>query len=183
MAQASDKIQAWIANHPDGAINSQTANEWDLTNTQVSARVAKLSELSATTVSVAELNALDADSTSVSIGLSATSVANAATINTTVQFKDAAGENLAYPVAFDYYISSDAAGLLADAAITTIADGGAGSLVGPYTAHQSGKAVTNAAGLCDLDLTEAGADIIHLVVVSPSDGRLTVSGSMTFAAA
>ena len=158
----------WVANNPNSEINDTKAQ--------------KLAELSATGVSLAELDALDADSTSVSIGLSATSVADGATIATTVQFKDAAGANLDYSVAFDYYISSDAAGLAGDVAISDIVDGGAGSIINEYTANLSGKAVTDATGLCDLDLTEAGADVIYLVVINPNDGRLTVSGSMTFAA-
>ena len=157
----------WIANNPNSQIND--------------AKAQKIAELSATSVTLAELNALDADSTQVSIALSATSVADGATIATEVQFKDAAGVALDHVVAFDWYISSLSTGLALDAAITTVADGGAGAITGVYTAHQSGKAVTDATGLCDLDLTEAGADVIYLVVVSP-DGRITVSGSMTFAA-
>ena len=83
----------WVANNPNSEIND--------------AKAQKLAELSATSVTLAELNALDADSTSVAIGLSATSVANGATIATTVQFKDAAGANLAYPVAFDHQMLQD----------------------------------------------------------------------------
>ena len=52
--------QYWLANHPNGGMNSKTAGAWDLSEAQLQTRVEKLQELSATTVSVAELNALDA---------------------------------------------------------------------------------------------------------------------------
>ena len=157
----------WVANNPNSEIND--------------AKAQKLAELSATGVSLAELNSLDADSTQVSITLSSASVADGVTINTEVQFKDAAGVALAYPIAFDWYVSSLSTGLDLDTAVSAVTDGGAGHIVKEYTANQSGKAVTNAAGLCDLDIADAGADVVYLVIVMP-DGRLTISGSMTWAA-
>ena len=156
----------WVANNPNSQINDTKAQ--------------KLAELSATGVSLAELDALDADSTQATITLSSASVADGVTINTEVQFKDAAGAVLDYPVAFDFYVSSVATGLDLDSAVSSISDGGAGHIVKFFTAHQSGLAVTNAAGLCDIDIADAGADVVYLVVVMP-DGRLTISGSMTWA--
>lgn len=157
----------WVANNPNSEVTD--------------AKAQKLAELSATTVSVAELNALDADSTSCTITPSSTSVADAATVEFAIQFKDAAGVALDHAVGFTYYVSSLSTGLDMDAAVTTIADGGAGHIVKALTAQQSGIAVTSAAGLCELDITEAGPDVVYLVVIMP-DGRLTVSTGVTWAA-
>ena len=68
-----------------------------------------------------------------------------------------------------------------DTAVTTIADGGAGAIIKALTAQQSGIAVTDAAGLWELDLTEAGADTIYLAVSMP-DGRLAVSAACAWLA-
>ena len=157
----------WVANNPNSEIND--------------AKAQKLAELSATSVSVAELNALDADSTSCTITPASASVADGATVEFAIQFKDAAGDALGHAVGFVYYVSSLSTGLDMDTAVTTIADGGAGHIVKALTAQQSGIAVTTAAGLCELDLTEAGADVVYLVVIMP-DGRLTVSTGVTWAA-
>ena len=156
----------WVAGNPNSEIND--------------AKAQKLSELSATTVSLAELNALDADSTQCTITPSSTSVADGATVEFVVQFNDAAGAAVDYPVSFNYYISSDAAGLALDSAVTTIADGGAGVII-PITANLSGVGITDATGTCEMDITEAGADTIYLVVTQP-DGRIVVSSAVTWAA-
>ena len=167
MAEPTKATSYWVANNPNSEIND--------------AKAQKLAELSATTVTLAELNALDADSTQCTITPSSTSVADGATVEFAIQFKDAAGVVIDHAVAFTYYISSVATGLDLDTAVTTIADGGAGHIVKALTANQSGVAVTNAAGLCELDLTEAGADTVYLVVVKP-DGRLAVSAAVAWAA-
>ena len=158
----------WVANNPNSEITDTKAQ--------------KLAELSATTVTLAELDSLDADATTATITLSAASVADGGTIECAIQFKDAAGVALTYPVAFDFYISSLSTGLDLDSAATGITDGGAGHIIVEYVAQQSGKAVTNAVGLCDIDVVDAGADVLYLVVVMPNDGRLIVSTSMTYAA-
>ena len=105
----------WVANNPNSEINDTKAQ--------------KLAELSATSVSLAELNALDADSTQ----------------------------------------------------CTITPAGGAGFILKVQTANQSGLAVTDAAGLCELDLTEAGLDVIYLAVSQP-DGRVAVSAACTWLA-
>ena len=168
MAEPTKATSYWVANNPNSEIND--------------AKAQKLAELSATTTSLAELNSLDAgDETQCAITPNSTSVADGATVEFAVQFKDGDGANLTEAIAFTYYVSSVATGLDLDTAVTTIADGGAGHIVKALTAHQSGVAVTNAAGLCELDLTEAGADTVYLVVVKP-DGRLTVSAAVAWAA-
>ena len=156
----------WVANNPNSEINDTKAQ--------------KLAELSATGVSLAELDSLDADSITATITTSAAAVADGATIECAIQFKDAAGVALDYPIAFDFYISSVATGLDLDAAASGITDGGAGHIVVEYVAQQSGKAVTNAAGLCDIDVADAGADVLYLVVIMPNDGRLIIGDSMTY---
>ena len=157
----------WVANNPNSEITDTKAQ--------------KLAELSATSVTVAELNALDADSTSCTITPASASVADGATVEFAVQFKDAAGAAVDHAIGFTYYVSSVATGLDLDTAVTTIADGGAGHIVKALTANQAGIAVTNAAGLCELDLTEAGADTVYLAVVMP-DGRIAVSTAVAWAA-
>ncbi len=156
----------WVANNPNAEVTDAQAQ--------------KLKELSATTVSVGELNALDADSTQCTITPSATSVADGATVEFVVQFNDAAGAAVTHPVSFNYYVSSDSAGLALDSAVTTIADGGAGVII-PITANQTGVGITDATGTCEIDITEAGLDIVHLVVTQP-DGRIVVSAAVTWAA-
>ena len=152
----------WVANNPNSEIND--------------AKAQKLAELSATSVTLAELNALDADSTQCSITPASSPNADGATVEFAIQFKDAAGANIDHVVGFTYYVSPDAAGAEMDTAVTTIADGGAGAIIKALTANQSGIAVTNAAGLCELDLTEAGADTVYLAVIMP-DGRVAVSSA------
>tara|TARA_Y100001973_G_C5203532_1_gene339643 strand:+ start:464 stop:946 length:483 start_codon:yes stop_codon:yes gene_type:complete len=154
----------WVANNPNSEINDTKAQ--------------KLAELSATTVTLAELNALDADSTQCTITPASTPNANGATVEFVVQFNDAAGVAVTHPVSFNYYVSSDAAGLALDTAVTTIADGGAGVIV-PITANQSGIGITDATGTCEIDITEAGADTVYLVVTLP-DGRIVVSSAVVW---
>jgi len=156
----------WVANNPNSEIND--------------AKAQKLAELSATSVTLAELNALDADSTQCTITPSSASVADGATVEFSVQFNDAAGVAVSHPVSFNYYVSSAADGLALDTAVTTIADGGAGTIV-PITANQSGIGVSDATGTCEIDITEAGADVVYLVVTLP-DGRIVVSSGVTWAA-
>ena len=154
----------WVANNPNSEIND--------------AKAQKLAELSATSVSVAELNSLDADSMQCTITPASTPNANGATVEFVVQFNDAAGAAVTHPVSFNYYVSSDAAGLALDTAVTTIADGGAGVIV-PITANQSGLGITDATGTCEIDITEAGADTVYLVVTMP-DGRIVVSSAVVW---
>ena len=157
----------WVANNPNSEINDTKAQ--------------KLAELSATGVSLAELDALDADSMQCSVTPASLSNADGATVEFAIQFKDAAGVAVTYPVHFNYWVSTVATGADLDTAVTTIADGGAGAIIKVLTAQQSGIAVTDAAGLCELDLTEAGADTIYLVVSMP-DGRLAVSAACAWLA-
>ena len=206
MGQADGKY--WIANNPNSEVNDTKAQ--------------KIAELSATTVTLAELNALDADSTQCTITPASSPNADGATVEFAIQFKDAAGVAIDHVIGFTYYVSPDAAGVAMDTAVTTIADGKnigtnqivvtdasgsdgyfvnspageygilyadnathAGRLLQPDATkkipcgllyYQAGIAVTNAAGLCELDLTEAGADTVYLAIIMP-DGRVAVSSA------
>ena len=156
----------WVANNPNSEINDTKAQ--------------KLAELSATGVSLAELDALDADSTQCTVTPASLSNADGATVEFAIQFKDAAGVAVDYPISFTYWVSSVATGIDLDTAVTTIADGGAGVIV-PITANQSGVGITDATGTCEIDITEAGPDVVYLVVTQP-DGRIVVSSAVTWAA-
>ena len=175
--------QYWVAGHPDGNLNSKTGDSWDLTEDQVKARAQKLSELSATTVSVAELNALDAsaavgDAVSCTITNASTAAAGAAA-EFSVQFKDSAGANVSKAITFDYYLSTDSAGQTLASAGEEIADGGAGALLHEYTANLSGKYLSTAAGLAEVDVTETGI-ALYFNVIMP-DGSVTTSSVLTWA--
>lgn len=159
----------WVANNPNSEIND--------------AKAQKLAELSATSVSVAELNALDAsalvgDVVSCTITNDPTGTAGQAK-EFAVQFLDSAGAAVAKTVAFDYYMSTDAAGATLASAAEEIADGGAGALLHEYTANLSGKFITTAAGLAEVDVTETGI-ALYFNVIMP-DGSITTSSVLTWA--
>tara|TARA_R100000152_G_C6759147_1_gene183060 strand:+ start:490 stop:1002 length:513 start_codon:yes stop_codon:yes gene_type:complete len=169
MASRSKSDKYWLANNPNAVIND--------------AKAVKLAELSATSVSLAELNALDAgaavgDAVSCTITNDATGDAGAAK-EFSVQFKDSAGANVSKAITFDYYLSSDAAGQTLASAATEIADGGAGALLHEYTADLSGKFITTAAGLAEVDVTATGV-ALYFNVIMP-DGSVTTSSVLTWA--
>ena len=156
----------WVANNPNSEINDTKAQQ--------------LAELSATGVSLAELNGLDADALSCTItSASATPSAGAAN-EFAVQLKDAAGDNIAKVVCFDFYLSTDSAGLASAVATEAIADGGAGGInINLGTAAICGKGITDAAGLCEIDVTETGIALYFNVILP--DGSLTTSAVCTWA--
>ena len=159
----------WVANNPNSEIND--------------AKAQKLAELSATGVSLAELNALDAsaavgDAVSCTITNDATGTAGQAK-EFSVQFKDSAGSNVTKAITFDYYMSTDAAGQTLASAAEEIADGGAGALLHEYTANLSGKFLSTAAGLAEVDVTETGI-ALYFNVIMP-DGSVTTSSIVTWA--
>ena len=85
----------WVANNPNSQINDTKAQ--------------KLAELSATGVSLAELNALDAaaavgDPVSCTI-TNASSAGAGVAAEFSVQFKDSAGDNVAKAVAFGVMVT------------------------------------------------------------------------------
>ena len=103
-------------------------------------------------------------------------------INVAVQLKDRNnGNELAERVGLAWYLSSDANGdAIAAAPSGGIAIGTDGLLL-EWTNNVSGLVVSEADGDIDVTLTEAGAGTWYLVLVAP-DGKLLVSGAITFAA-
>ena len=91
------------------------------------------------------------------------------------------GAVITVPVLLPWYQANDAAGLIP----TTVAQDGAvaigtdGALI-QSVAKLSGFVISSAAGLFDIDITDAGVFTTHLVIVMP-DGRLQISGAITFA--
>ena len=103
-------------------------------------------------------------------------------INVGVQLEDRENQgNLGERVAFDWYLSDDAAG---DSIAGTAPDGGLAigtdGLLLEHTANLSGMATTEVDGHLDIDVGETGIDTWFLVCVAP-DGQLYVSPAITFA--
>ena len=80
-----------------------------------------------------------------------------------------------------FYMSDDAAGdsIAASAASVGIAIGTDGLMI-EWTANLAGVLVSEIDGDIDIDIEEASVDTWYLVLVMP-DGRLVVSGAITFA--
>jgi len=102
-------------------------------------------------------------------------------INVVVQLQDALGNDLAVRGAVLFYLASDAAG---DAPHGTapsagIAIGTDGAMI-EWTTNLSGLLISESDGDIDITLSEAGVATWYLVIVT-ADGRLWVSGAITFA--
>lgn len=118
---------------------------------------------------------IDADFT---VGAEASNV-----INVAVQLVDRLnGNEVGERVAVPFYISDDANG---DSIATAAASGGIAigtdGLMVEWTTDKAGLLVSESDGDIDIDITETGADTWYLVLVMP-DGKLQVSGAITFAA-
>jgi len=98
-----------------------------------------------------------------------------------VQLKDYEGNNLTVPANVTCYLSSDSSGLNHNAATVTTetAITTNGSLVTSVTGILY-NIVSEASGLFDCTITDTGEDVYYWVVVLPN-GRLSVSGAITFA--
>ena len=153
----------WIANNPNSEVTSAEAQ--------------KIKDLAKASVTVDELNSLAADPTQCTI-TNASTASDTAAVEFAVQFKKASGTAMAEVISFDYYLSTDAAGATVATAAESIADGGAGALLIEYVAEVSGKAITNAAGLAEIDVADS-AVALYLNVVMP-DGSITTSGVCTW---
>lgn len=103
-------------------------------------------------------------------------------INIALQLQDEAGAALAESISLQVYLSDDADGL----AVTTAAPSG-GVALGtdgaciPLVAGKVFLLNSDATGLVDIDITEAGAATWYLVLVFPNGERI-VSDAITFAA-
>lgn len=96
-----------------------------------------------------------------------------------IQANGPGGSDLSEPVCLDWYFANDALGLTP----TTVAhDGGTaigadGALI-ESPANLGGKIITEANGHADIEVTDAGAFEVYLVVVLPG-GQLVVSDAIT----
>ncbi len=102
-------------------------------------------------------------------------------INVALQLKDGDGANLALRGAVDAYFSDDANGdsVIATASSGAVAIGTNGVLI-DQVAKKAFRLISEANGTIDINITEAGAKTMYLVVVLPT-GKLVVSGAITFA--
>jgi len=124
--------------------------------------------------SVEVLSGPDITNSTITVGTEASNVVNVA-----VQFKDAAGDNLARPVHCHLYFSDDAAGqTIATTAITTVAVGTDGVIMEAITAGKEYRVVSEADGAFDLDLTQAAADTLYMQIALPNE--LKTSSVITF---
>lgn len=104
-------------------------------------------------------------------------------INVAVAIKD--GYNnvaLAVRTCLTVYLADAATGaaIIGTAPSGGIAAGTNGAVLAALVANKLLYVVTNAAGLIDFNITEAGVKTLYLVVVLP-DGRQAISGAITFA--
>ena len=159
----------WVANNHKSEINDTKAQ--------------KLAELSATSVTLAELNALDAgaavgDAVSCTVTSASTTASDTVANKFTVQFTDSAGANVTKAIPFDYYISTDSAGATVAGASEGITDAGKGFLLGEFTQHISGRFVSDATGAAEVNVADS-AIALYFNVIAP-DGNIFTSGICTW---
>lgn len=149
-----------------------------LGGTQVTADAAELNILDGVTATAAEVNLNDGIPASVTFTVGAEG-SNA--INTTMQLKDANGANVAVRQGLMMYLASDSTGATPATSLpsTSVAIGTNGKFLA-IVAKSLGLLVFNASGQADITITETGVATWYLVVVLP-DGKLAVSGAITFA--
>jgi len=166
MGQADGKY--WIANNPNSEVTDAEAQ--------------KVEELSATSISVAELNLLDdmVASVSFSVGSESTEA-----ITVSCQFKDAAGADMTSARCLRAYLSADSAGQTASSAsgltVTSGTDGLTQVSVDANTINMLWL-TSEADGDVDVVITDAsgGSTTNYLNVITP-DGKIHTSGAITFA--
>ena len=102
-------------------------------------------------------------------------------INVAVQLIDWDNNNpVDEQLSVEWYLSSDANGnALASAPSVGIAIGTDGLLM-EHISNQAGTMVCEADGDIDVDIEDAGTPTMYLVLIMP-DGRLAISGAITFA--
>jgi hypothetical protein len=144
----------------------------------VTSSTAELNIVDGVTATAAELNILDGQCAAAVFTVGAESGGD--TINVGIQLNDAAGAAMATRTTLLWYLSSDANGdAIASATSGGIAIGTDGLLV-EWTTNVSGMVTSEADGDIDVNIVEAGALTVYLVLVLPT-GKLTVSGVITFA--
>ena len=158
----------WIANNPNSEITDAEAQ--------------KVEELSATGVSLAELNLLDDMVASVSFTVGSESTE---AITVSCQFKDAAGADMTSARCLRAYLSADSAGQTAASSsgltVTSGTDGLTQVSVDANTINMLWL-TSEADGDVDVVITDAsgGTTTNYLNVITP-DGKIHTSGAITFA--
>ena len=105
---------------------------------------------------------------------------NTDAITVAVQLTDRDGKPARWASAVEFYLSSAANGLTPASVATSIAAGSRGAVTGVVGAT-SGMAITTAAGVVDVVLTNATTAVTrYLVIVLPSR-QVVVSGAITWA--
>lgn len=100
-------------------------------------------------------------------------------IPVTVQFRDAANNNLSEYCGFMAMLSDTAHGAVSADAPSGGWAAGVGTLLAEHTANLWGWFETNSSGVARIDITEAGVDTWYLLVLF--DGKTYWSGTITFA--
>jgi hypothetical protein len=158
----------WIANNPNSEVTDAEAQ--------------KVEELSATSVSLAELNLLDDMVASVSFTVGSESTE---AITVSCQFKDAAGADMTSARCLKAYLSADSAGQTAASSsgltVTSGTDGLTQVSVDANTINMLWL-TSEADGDVDVVITDAsgGTTTNYLNVITP-DGKIHTSGAITFA--
>ncbi len=126
--------------------------------------------------SIAELQNLQLDF-AITPGAEATNVVNVAIIAKSDHNQNA----LAVPCAFDFYFSdaSTGIGVVATAPSGTVAIGANGIVMDLTGAKKIFRGITTAAGLFDINITEAGAKTMYVIVIAPN-GKLIPSTLLTW---
>ena len=158
----------WIANNPNSEVND--------------AKAQKVAELSATGVTLAELNLSDDMVASVSFTVGSESTE---AITVSCQFKDAAGADMTSARCLRAYLSADSAGQTAASSsgltVTSGTDGLTQVSVDANTINMLWL-TSEADGDVDVVITDAsgGTTTNYLNVITP-DGKIHTSGAITFA--
>tara|TARA_R100001594_G_scaffold56348_2_gene90180 strand:- start:30 stop:518 length:489 start_codon:yes stop_codon:yes gene_type:complete len=158
----------WIANNPNSEVTDAEAQ--------------KVEELSATGVTLAELNLNDDMVASVSFSVAAEA---GEAITVSCQFKDAAGADMTSARCLRAYLSADSAGQTAassaDLTITSGTDGLTQVSVDANTINMLWL-TSEADGDVDVVITDGGGGSLtnYLNVITP-DGKIHTSGAITFA--
>jgi hypothetical protein len=158
----------WIANNPNSEITDAEAQ--------------KVEELSATSVTLAELNQLDNQVASVTFSVASES---GEAIVVSCQFLDAAGADMATASACYAFLSADSSGQTNASASGLTPSAGTDGHVIPIADSNTAVAmllISEADGDVDVTITDAstGTTTNYLNVVTPS-GKIYTSGAITFA--
>ena len=149
----------WVANNPNSEINDTKAQ--------------KLAELSATGVSLAELDALDTSALVgdvVTIAASAGAEGGSHEIDVTYACTDSAGANVTSVQVFDIMLADDAAGATINTDTGYTLSATTGTLV-QIVANKVYKAITNATGAIVFRVLQSGTKNVFLIAQGP-DGNI-----------